>query len=243
MFCCRHPPGTRGSALASWTLKPTTLNPQPQTIPKSSSIVLSVSISVDQWLICIGNAYLPLNRILPPVQLPPPSVISVVHMHRRGGIPISPDLPFRNQPRYNSKPTSLSAVFFLERMEIESKEIDTQALRRLRARHRMMLRLFIASLILVVFGLFLTFTIPPPARDWLVWLPEIGMILVAVLVILSFPFGRTPCPRCGKPFYVPEGALGFIVKLNLSYRQCIHCKFPLNSDINDVVEQPPERER
>ena len=132
-------------------------------------------------------------------------------------------------------------AFDREMMEMGSSEVDIQALRRLRARHSIMLRLLIAALILVFGGLLLSFTIPSPVGDWLAWLPQIGMLLAAILVVLSFPFGRTPCPRCGKPYYVPAGFWGFLFKVNLSYRQCVHCALPLNVEKTDTVEQPPER--
>jgi hypothetical protein len=127
--------------------------------------------------------------------------------------------------------------FDREMTKMEHSRINYQALRRLRARHSMMLRLLVASLVLVFGGLLLSLTIPPPLGDWIVWLPQIGMILVVILVILSFPFGRTPCPRCGKPYYVPAGFWGFLFKVNLSYRQCVHCALPLNTKENETVEQ------
>jgi hypothetical protein len=103
-----------------------------------------------------------------------------------------------------------------------------------------MLRLLVAALVLVFGGLLLSFTIPPPLGDWLALLPQVGMILVAILVIVSFPFGRTPCPRCGKPYYVPAGFWGFLFKVNLSYRQCVHCALPLNTEDEGTVEHSPE---
>jgi hypothetical protein len=122
-------------------------------------------------------------------------------------------------------------------IEDSSSQIDFEALRHLRAKHARMLALLIVSFILVFGGLILSLTIPAPVGDWLAWLPQIGMILVAILVILSFPFGRTPCPRCGKPYYIPSGFWGFLFKVNLSYRQCVHCALPLNTKKEEIVEQ------
>lgn len=53
---------------------------------------------------------------------------------------------------------------------------------------------------------------------------EIGWILVAIVLLnayLVLPFVK--CPRCGHRFFMPDGILGFFVKINASNRKCVHC--------------------
>jgi hypothetical protein len=52
-----------------------------------------------------------------------------------------------------------------------------------------------------------------------------GLAVVAALVVASYvviPFVR--CPACNKPFFVPEGALGLVSRINPFQHRCIHCR-------------------
>jgi len=117
-----------------------------------------------------------------------------------------------------------------EMTEESSGQIDFEALRRLRVRHSRALKLFILVFVFIFGGLILFFIVPPPVDEWFAWLGQIGWVLAIVLMILSFPFARTPCPRCGKPYYVPSGFWGSLCIISLSYRKCFHCGLPLNAE-------------
>jgi hypothetical protein len=121
----------------------------------------------------------------------------------------------------------------------ESSSTDYEALLELRVKHSRMFKLFILVFVMVFGGLLLFFLVPSPLGDWFALLPNIGMILAAIMIILSYPFGRTPCPRCGKPYYVKSGFWGFLCSVNLSYRKCVHCELPLNATEEEFVEQSP----
>ena len=120
--------------------------------------------------------------------------------------------------------------------EDSSDHIDLEALRRLRVSHRRMRRLLIASVTLVVGGLLLFLVMPASVGDWPNWVLEVGIIFTAVSIVLSFPFGRTPCPRCGKPYYVGSGFRGLFCKVSLSHARCVHCGLPLDADDHETVE-------
>jgi len=117
-----------------------------------------------------------------------------------------------------------------------SSRIDFAALRLLRKKHSAFSKLFVLSLVLLFGGLFLAFVIPPPVGTWLFWLPKTGFAISICLWVWSYPFGKTPCPRCGKPYYVPSGFWGHLCMVNLAYRKCIHCELPLDAK-EEVVEQ------
>lgn len=108
--------------------------------------------------------------------------------------------------------------------------IDFAALRRLRVKNSRMRKLLFASLTLVFGGLVLMLASPPALAEWIAYIPEAGILLVGALVAVSFPFGRTPCPRCKKPFYVAEGRLNLLSRINLSYRDCAHCGLSLDAE-------------
>lgn len=127
-------------------------------------------------------------------------------------------------------------------MPTEPDPIDVEMLRRLRARHARMLALFLTAAALVFGGFVCGVAIPPPIGDWLGLCCPIGMVLVMIVLILSIPFRRSPCPRCGRPFYVPSGFWGFLCPLNLAWRQCLHCGLSLSKEDEATVEQPFERD-
>lgn len=108
--------------------------------------------------------------------------------------------------------------------------IDFDRLRRLRGRHRWMTGLFLASMITAVVGII--GGLATAEAEWPAMLLECayycGVTLVGVCVVLSFPFRRQACPRCGKPFCVAEGFLGFLSWVNLSNRNCVHCGLSLD---------------
>ena len=111
--------------------------------------------------------------------------------------------------------------------EVDSP-VDYEALRRLRKKHAWMSRLFTLSLGLLFGGLVLYFLFSA-LIDWLYYIPTVGMLLCVAGIILSYPFGKTPCPRCKKPFYVPSGFWGNFSKVNFSTRNCYHCGLSLDA--------------
>ena len=117
-----------------------------------------------------------------------------------------------------------------------SSRIDLEALRRLRARHSRMFKLFLLSVVLVLVGVPLCDAIPPPVGVWLALLPPVGLGLAAVLV---YPLAGTPCPRCGRPYYRPCG-FWVLYSINLTNRKCVHCGLSLDTEEQETVE--PETE-
>jgi hypothetical protein len=55
----------------------------------------------------------------------------------------------------------------------------------------------------------------------------LGMISAALMVVVSFLMPSVRCPRCLKPFFVPQGARGYLCTINLGVRQCLHCSLDL----------------
>jgi len=119
-------------------------------------------------------------------------------------------------------------LFEERKMSEADSPIDYEALRRLRKKHAWMLKLLILSLGLLFGGLALYFLFSAWI-GWLCYIPAVGMLLGAVAVVLSYPFGKTPCPRCKKPYYVPSGFWGYFCKVNLLNRTCYHCGLALDA--------------
>ncbi len=61
---------------------------------------------------------------------------------------------------------------------------------------------------------------------WVLFLAVAGFSIVALLP-LSYAASRAACPRCGKPFFAPEGWLGRLNVVNLTGKACRHCKLAL----------------
>ena len=106
--------------------------------------------------------------------------------------------------------------------------IDFNRLRRLCSRHRWMWILFFVTMVTFVVGVVGGLATAESPVTFFQLAYHAGFTLVAVSIILSFPFGRQACPRCGKPFYVAEGVRGFFCRVNLLNRVCVHCGLSLD---------------
>lgn len=116
--------------------------------------------------------------------------------------------------------------------------VDYEALRRLRKNHSRMFKLLILSMGLLFGGLVLGFLLPAQFSAWFSYVSTVGLLLCGVGLVLSYPFGNTPCPRCKKPYYVASGPLGFLCFVNLSNRNCVHCGLALDAEADiDSVKQ------
>jgi hypothetical protein len=57
-----------------------------------------------------------------------------------------------------------------------------------------------------------------------------GFGLLFVAMLLSFPLAGAKCPRCKRPFYMPEGAWTFLVKYNPFQRRCTDCQWSIRGE-------------
>jgi len=118
-------------------------------------------------------------------------------------------------------------------MSDHGEAIDFNRLRELRSRHRWMWVLFFVTVVTFAVGVVGSMVTAESPTLLFELTYYAGVALVVIMVVLSLPFRRQACPRCGKPFYVAEGLLGFFCYVNLLNRGCVHCGLSLD-------ETPPE---
>ena len=101
--------------------------------------------------------------------------------------------------------------------------VDPVRMRRLRRNHHLVFSIVGLSAFLWLGGAFLTWLLP----EWLKGVAGIvsaaGFVILALMVLFSFSFRKTRCPRCGRPFYTSEGVNGSFQKINYLTRRCVHC--------------------
>jgi hypothetical protein len=90
--------------------------------------------------------------------------------------------------------------------------IDLAKLKRLRRNHYLVFSVAGLSVLLWIGGGLLSLFLPPEFARLCGMVSAAGFVILAVIILFSFWFRRTRCPRCRKPFYVSEGVLGFFQK-------------------------------
>jgi hypothetical protein len=95
------------------------------------------------------------------------------------------------------------------------------------------------SALLWIGGGILTLFLPEAMKGFAGLVSAVGFAMFALMLVFSFFFGRTRCPRCRKPFYTSEGFKGVFQKINYLTTHCVHCGQSMNVEPDVAPNSPP----
>ncbi|MFO1521271.1 MAG: hypothetical protein U1F77_00190 [Kiritimatiellia bacterium] len=108
------------------------------------------------------------------------------------------------------------------------RTVDPARLRRLRRNHHVVFLTVGLGALLWVGGGFISVLLPEAVGRVTSVVSSIGFVILAVMIVFGFSFGRSRCPRCEKPFYVAEGFRGHFQMINYLTKNCVHCGQSMN---------------
>ena len=116
---------------------------------------------------------------------------------------------------------------FRPSMRRHSEQLEPAAesrIRRMARIHRINFHLFWIALVLVFGGAAVALL----AWQWAVYAFAAGFAIGVVVLLescLLYPFLK--CPRCGRRFFLPNGAIAVFAKIDACQKECLHCGLSL----------------
>ena len=110
------------------------------------------------------------------------------------------------------------------RQDSESDEYALRRLRRFALLHRVNRYAFFLSILFVFGGL----TAALASVEWASYLVLLGFAAMGILILetyVVYPF--LICPRCGKRFFLPNGLLQLLARVDALQKKCLHCDLEL----------------